>query len=345
MIEFNLTLDQHILIDAVDRFVQEELAPQARTAEQARSPSAETVERYESLGLSRLEDPDAGLGVLTRCLVNESLARGDVGAALALDRLGPAATAVRMVEGFGGIEAIAGDRTRRAWCVTPEDGSLRIERNELSGSVHWTPGGVTDLYLLLPDGIALIRDGLREMPVRGSGLRAAAPARIELDRAPIVRFDAVNSAAALAAARLCVASLLLGVMDASTSYARKYAMERVAFGRPIAHHQALTFMLVDMNTAVAGTRLLIHEAAWRLDAGQAAEEAAATAFIEAIDRSAFVGPGCVQVLGGLGYMQEYPVEKHMRESRALGLLFGGIDRARGDAIQTIDMTLMAGGPL
>jgi alkylation response protein AidB-like acyl-CoA dehydrogenase len=183
------------------------------------------------------------------------------------------------------------------------------------------------------------------MPVRGSGLRAAAPVRIELDRAPIIRFLAVDSAPALAAARLCVASLLLGVMDASTSYARKYAMERVAFGRPIAQHQALTFMLVDMNTAVAVTRVLIHEAAWRLDAGQPAEEPAATAFVEAIDRSAFVGPGCVQVLGGLGRMQEYPVEKHMRESRELGLLFGGIDRARGDAIQSIDMTLMPGDPL
>jgi alkylation response protein AidB-like acyl-CoA dehydrogenase len=120
-------------------------------------------------------------------------------------------------------------------------------------------------------------------------------------------------------------------------------MERVAFGRPIAHHQALTFLLVDMNTAVTGVRLLIHDAAWRLDANHPAAEPAATAFVEAADRSGFVGPSGVQVLGGLGFMQDYPVEKYMRESRALGLLLGGVDRARADAMREPGTALMAGG--
>jgi alkylation response protein AidB-like acyl-CoA dehydrogenase len=130
-------------------------------------------------------------------------------------------------------------------------------------------------------------------------------------------------------------------------------MDRVAFGRPIAHHQALAFLLIDMNTAVAGTRLLIQEAAWRADdAGYTASrpakaaalcEAAATAFAEAAEQGAFIGPNGVQVLGGLGFMQDYPVEKYMREARSLGLFYGGLDAARDDAMQQPATSLMADG--
>jgi phosphoribosylaminoimidazole-succinocarboxamide synthase len=113
--------------------------------------------------------------------------------------------------------------------------------------------------------------------------------------------------------------------------ARDYALERQAFGRPIAHHQALAFLITDMYMAVEGSRFLLHEAAWRLDAGIAGTMESAQAFAEAIDASRFVGPNGVQILGGHGFMRDYPVEKYMRESRALGLLLGGVDAAREEA--------------
>ena len=128
-----------------------------------------------------------------------------------------------------------------------------------------------------------------------------------------------------------MASLLIGVMRASAEFSRDYALERVAFGKPIAHHQALAFLLVDMAMALEGSRLLVHEAAARLDRGDDAAEACATAFLEAAEQAMFVTPNAVQVLGGHGFMQDYPVEKWMREARALGLLFGGLDAAREDA--------------
>ena len=89
-----------------------------------------------------------------------------------------------------------------------------------------------------------------------------------------------------------------------------------------------------MHGAVESVRALVHEAAWRLDAGAAAEDAAeacASAFVEAAEQAMFVTPNGVQVLGGHGFMQDYPVEKWMREARALGLLRGGVDAAREDA--------------
>ena len=136
---------------------------------------------------------------------------------------------------------------------------------------------------------------------------------------------------ALARARLHAASLLIGVMRAACDFSRDYALQRVAFGKPIAHHQALAFLIADMAMAVEGTRLLVHDAAVQLDRGEDAVEACATAFLEAAEQSLFVTPNAVQILGGHGFMQDYPVEKWMREARMLGLLYGGVDAARNDA--------------
>jgi alkylation response protein AidB-like acyl-CoA dehydrogenase len=281
--------------------------------------------------------------MVERCLVNELLGAADAGAALALDRLGAAGYALWAADDEEAVAEVLGDSRRRAWLVTPEDGAVNVTERTASGGIHFAPAGVTDLVVLTPTGIAVIRDGISAEPVRGAGLRAAAPVRLRFDNAAVVRFHRVPTAPVLARARLYHAALLVGVLDASARYAREYAMQRITFGKPIAHHQAMTFLLTDMNTAVTGARLLIQEAAWRLDAGaDGAEQAAATAFAETVEQSAFVGPAGVQVLGGLGFMQDYPVEKQMREARALGLLYGGVDLARTDAMVGQDTWIMAG---
>jgi alkylation response protein AidB-like acyl-CoA dehydrogenase len=143
--------------------------------------------------------------------------------------------------------------------------------------------------------------------------------------------DSAASARALGRARLHANGLLIGVLRQAVEFASGYAQERVAFGRPIAHHQALAFLLTDMHMAVEGARWLLWEAAWRADEGLDFAGAAASAFVEAVEASRLVGPAAVQVLGGHGFMQDYPVEKSMREARVLGLLFGGIDGGREDA--------------
>jgi len=125
--------------------------------------------------------------------------------------------------------------------------------------------------------------------------------------------------------------MLLGVLREAADFSRRYALERQAFGRPIAHHQALAFLIVDMHMAVEGARGLVQDAAWRSEAGAAAGPAAASAYAETIEASTLVGPSGVQILGGHGFMADYPVEKMMRESRALGLLLGGLDAAREEA--------------
>jgi alkylation response protein AidB-like acyl-CoA dehydrogenase len=134
-----------------------------------------------------------------------------------------------------------------------------------------------------------------------------------------------------ARARLYAASLLLGVLRDACEFSRGYAQERQAFGRPIAHHQALAFLITDMQMALDGARLLVHEAAWQLETGRDATGPAASAFAQCIEASRSIGPAGVQILGGHGFMADYPMEKAMRESRALGLWLGGFDAAIEDA--------------
>jgi alkylation response protein AidB-like acyl-CoA dehydrogenase len=86
-----------------------------------------------------------------------------------------------------------------------------------------------------------------------------------------------------------------------------------------------------MQMALDGARLLVHEAAWRVDRGRPAEVAAASAFAQCIDAARGIGPSAVQILGGHGFMADYPVEKHMREARALSLLWSGYDAAVDEA--------------
>jgi alkylation response protein AidB-like acyl-CoA dehydrogenase len=83
-----------------------------------------------------------------------------------------------------------------------------------------------------------------------------------------------------------------------------------------------------MHMAVEGARLLVHDAAFRCERGLPCEAECASAFVEAVEASRLVGPAAVQILGGHGFMQDHPVEKYMREARALGLLAGGVDAAR-----------------
>jgi alkylation response protein AidB-like acyl-CoA dehydrogenase len=270
-------------------------------------------------------------------LVNEELAAGDAGAALALDPLGPALYPLLEIGGEDAVREFAlpllETDAARAIFVDAADAELEVGTT-VSGSVPWVPSDRVDLLVLLRDDEAIVvRDGFEIQELRGSGMRAAGASELTLTGAPIAaRFEGrAQAARARARARLYFASLLVGVLRQAADFSREYAIEREAFGRPIAHHQGLTFLIVDMLAAVDGARLLLHEAAWRLECAAAGEPAAAMAFAEAIETSTFVGPNAVQILGGHGFMQDYPVEKYMREARALGLSIGGLDAAREDA--------------
>ena len=341
MFDFEYGDELDLIVETARSFATEELHPKLRDHEAARAVEPDVAKAYQEIGLAGLELPEslggANLGALARMLVNEELAAGDAGAAVALDPLGPALYPLLELGGEGALEEFAvpllEQAQARAVLVCECDAFLEIG-DRVTGTVPWVPAEHVDLVVVLrADGALALREGIHLEPLRGSGLRAAGAAELRLDAAPIAGQwqDAVGAGRAWARARLYAASLLLGVMRQASEFSREYALERQAFGRPIAHHQGLAFLITDMRAAVDTARLLAHEAAWRVDSRVPCGAEAAVAYAEAIEAASFVGPNGVQILGGHGFMQDYPVEKYMREARALGLALGGLDAAREEA--------------
>ena len=342
MPDLALPPDLVLLQETANAFAAQELRPRERAAEAARGVGADAQRRFDEIGLARLELPEslggAGLGALAGALVREELGAGDAGAAIALDTLGPALYALRELGGEAALRDFAlplletaGARALLVFDATPR---IHTEGRAAHGELPWVPSDRADLLVVLERERAyVLRDGMVCTPVRGAGLRAAGASSLRIEGSPVLAewVSTPGARRALAFARLHAAGLLVGVMRQAAEFSRGYARERVAFGRPIAHHQALAFLIADMAAAVDAARLLVWDAAWRLDAGLAADEACASAFAECAEASMFVAPNALQILGGHGFMQDYPVEKYLRDSRALGLVLGGADAARDDA--------------
>ncbi len=115
--------------------------------------------------------------------------------------------------------------------------------------------------------------------------------------------------------RAGVGASAVGVARAAMEVATEYSKERVQFGKPISALQAVQFMLADMAIKVEGARLLCWKAAWMHDHGMQNSKESAIAKCYAGDIAMQVTTDAVQVLGGYGYMNEYPVEKYMRDAK------------------------------
>jgi len=115
--------------------------------------------------------------------------------------------------------------------------------------------------------------------------------------------------------RATVGAAAVGIARAALEVATQYAKERVQFGKPIAGHQAIQFMLANMAMKVNAGRLLCWRAAWLKDNGHRNTMESAMAKCFTGDMAMEVTTDAVQILGGYGYMKDYPVEKYMRDAK------------------------------
>jgi alkylation response protein AidB-like acyl-CoA dehydrogenase len=128
--------------------------------------------------------------------------------------------------------------------------------------------------------------------------------------------------AALDAGRLGIAAASVGLAQSALDAASAYAVERQQFGRPIAANQGLAFLIADMEAAVAGGRAAYLHAARLKDAGKAFSKEAAVAKLLATDAAMKVTTDAIQVLGGAGYTQDFPVERYFREAKVTQIFEG-----------------------
>jgi len=118
------------------------------------------------------------------------------------------------------------------------------------------------------------------------------------------------------------AALAVGISTGALEYAIDYAKQRVQFGHPIAELQAIQFMLADMATQTEAARQLVYRAATLVDQGTPDSKASAMANYFATDVGVKVTNDAMQVLGGYGYMRDYPLEQKMRDARLLQIVEG-----------------------
>jgi alkylation response protein AidB-like acyl-CoA dehydrogenase len=214
----------------------------------------------------------------------------------------------------------------------------------VDGTKAWvTHGGEADFYNLMvrtggdgSKGIScLLADaatpGLSPAPPeRKMGLKGSTTAQVHLDaaRVPADRLIGAEgqgfriALAALDGGRLGIAAIAVGLAQAALDTATAYARERRQFGRAIIDFQGLSFMLADMATQIEAGRALYLAAARRRDAGLPYGPQAAMSKLFCTDTAMRVTTDAVQVLGGYGYVSDYPVERYMREAKVLQIFEG-----------------------
>jgi alkylation response protein AidB-like acyl-CoA dehydrogenase len=214
----------------------------------------------------------------------------------------------------------------------------------LTGSKAWTThGGYADYYTTMartaPDGsrgiscflVPADTAGLSALPPeRKMGLTASVTATMSFDGAtvPVERRIGAEgqglpiALASLDAGRLGIAAVATGLAQRALDDAVGYAAQRSTFGRPIIDHQGLAFVLADMAAAVESARAITLTAARLKDAGRPYARQASIAKLVATDNAMKVTTDAVQVLGGVGYTKDFPVERYMREAKVMQIFEG-----------------------
>jgi alkylation response protein AidB-like acyl-CoA dehydrogenase len=253
------------------------------------------------------------------------------------------------------LPAMLGGELLGAYCLSEEHSgsdaaalSTRAVRDGddfvIDGAKAWvTHGGHADFYNLMvrtggdgPGGIScLLADKdtpglLPQPPEKKMGMRSSHTATVVLDgaRVPADRLVAEEgqgfriAMSALDGGRLGIAACAVGLAQAALELAVTYAGERHQFGKAIAEFQGVSFLLADMATQVEAARALYLSAARLRDAGKPYGPQASMAKLFATDTAMRVTTDAVQVLGGAGYVQDFPAERYFREAKVMQIFEG-----------------------
>ena len=117
--------------------------------------------------------------------------------------------------------------------------------------------------------------------------------------------------------RIAIGAMSVGLAQAAYEAASAYAKERTAFGKPIGAYESISNMVADMVTGLDAARLMVYQAAWLKDQGRPFAKHAAMAKLFASEAAEKICRDAIQVLGGYGYSQEFPVERIYRDVRLL----------------------------
>ena len=356
------TDEQEMIREAFGDFAAEKLRKIGADADAASAAPQEVLEAANELGIAALGVPEELGGAfeersaVTSVLMTETLAYGDMG--LAVATLAPAAvsTAISLwgdaeqqstyLPEFTGesppAAALALLEPRATFDPFQLDTTARRDGDGfvLDGVKSLVPrAGDAELFLVgaeLEDGgpalflVEAKSDGVLFEAEPAMGIRAAATGRLKLESVSVGPGAVLAEGAADAYAecvrlgRLGWCAAGVGTAQAVLDHLIPYVKERVAFGEPIAHRQAVAFNVADIAIEVEGMRLATYRAAGLADAGKDFSRETALARRLCADKGMKIGSDGVQLLGGHGYVKEYPEERWYRDLRAAGLMEGAL---------------------
>jgi len=186
-------------------------------------------------------------------------------------------------------------------------------------------GGSRSLsQLLVPTGTAGVIIG---SPEKKMGLNGSPTYAVTFDNARVPLGNLIGEAgrglqqtlSTLSKGRVSIGALALGLGQAAYEASVAYAKERRTFGQPLAHHQAIQFMVADAATELQAARLMLYWAAWLKDNGKHFATAAGMAKLFATEVSERVCRNAIQIHGGYGYSREFEVERMYRDTRLMSI--------------------------
>lgn len=359
MLDFTLDEDQQMLANTVGRFAQERMRKVYRDADEAEALPPEVIREGWEIGLLPTSLPEnyGGFGehsAITGAVAVEEFAWGDLAGTLAI--MSPSLVAIPvMLCGteaqkaaylplFTGMEMpaltaalteprVQYDPHHLITSATRENGAYVL--NGVKSLVPYADDAETFLVYAAEAGHTqafLIPAGTEGLQVTGReklmGVRALPTFGLKLEKVTIPAENKLGGEAGLDFnlilnhSRVALGAAAVGMARAGFEYARDYAKNRQQFGEPIAHRQAIAFMLANMAIDVDAARLMVWETAWLLDEGREATREAAVMKHYVDNMVLKVADRAVQTLGGYGYIREFPVELWLRNARGFATFDG-----------------------
>lgn len=356
MISFQPTNDETAFVEVARDFAKERIRKLARQSEIERKVHDDLVEEAKELGFLSLELPEEWGGLelplLTQVQLMKALSKGDLGIVQGLTSPGDAATVFRLLPNHADLQAtkervvseanypvalvdltdsrepfrksISVRKDGKYYVINGETEPVRFAQFAETVVVFARVEEGEPIVLLLHDQEWEVAEGDYRLGLLASGL-----GKLKFENIVAGKVLAIGEEAASLIEKVQTRNYILqaakqnGLMEAALDYATQYTAERKAFGQEIAKFQGVSFKIAKM---VMETRIVNH-LTW--DAAIKADENSKAAFglaLSALHRAhkgvRFVTDAAVQLLGGHGFVQEFPVEKWMRDAQAQVSLYG-----------------------
>ena len=359
MYSFEPTEEQKIIVEAAKKLALKEFRSRMRDTDERSEPAPEWMHTGWELGLLPASIPEeyGGFGehsALTWVLAAEELAWGDLSATLALTAPNLVALpillcgtaeqkktmlplycaeayvpgAAALMEPFFDFDpnAMRTTATKRGNDYVLSGIKCNVPFAAESGwlLVYASLGGRSEAFLV-PNGTPGLVIGERE---QNMGMRALPLYSLELKECTVPASQRLGGEAGcdfpllLSSSRVALSAMGVGVARAAFEFATDYAKNRKAFGEAIAQRQSIAFTLADIITDIEAARMMVWEAAWNLDHRKDATREAYLAMNFTSDMALTATDRAVQILGGYGYVRDYPVELWLRNARGLGVMEG-----------------------